>query len=108
MKFKNLFNFGKNSNDIYINKADNNDNITLKFIINGKDEKSIKCNKMDSTGEIIKRFKKEIKRENDEEILFIFGLRQLDPEYSIGENGLKDNLHITVISDYKFKRGKRI
>ena len=103
LKIKNVYNktFGKNSNHIFINEANNiNENITLKFIINGKEEKSIECNKTEPAGDVIERFKKEIKKENDENILFIFGLRSLIVDKSIGENGLKNNHYVTVISDY--------
>ena len=106
---------GNNKISIDIGEDKNiNEPIELNFIINGGEEKDerkeykeekkeilIKCNKKDLTEDVIKRFKKIIKRENDNDILFIFGLKRLIPDITIGENGLKNNLYITVISDYK-------
>ena len=106
---------GNNKISIDIGEDKNiNEPIELNFIINGGEEKDerkeykeekkeilIKCNKKDLTEDVIKKFKKIIKRENDNDILFIFGLKRLIPDITIGENGLKNNLYITVISDYK-------
>ena len=117
IQFINLIDQTLGNNKISIDIGENkgiNEPIELNFIINGGEEKDerkenkkekkeilIKCNKKDLTEDVIKRFKKIIKRENDNDILFIFGLKRLIPDITIGENGLKNNLYITVISDYK-------
>ena len=104
LQIKNIIDstLGNDSNPIYINDDnDINEKITLNFIINGKEEKSMECNKKDLTNDVIEEFKKKIKKEGDKDILFIFGTRKLIPELSIGQNGLKNNHYITMISDYK-------
>ena len=99
--------FGKkssNTNNI-INDIDIEDKeINLIFVINGIEEKLIKCNlKKDLTRHVInEKLLNEIGKNNDfDDILFIFGLRKLDLDKTIGQNRLKDNHYITVITDYK-------
>jgi len=113
IQFKNLIDqtLGRNQINIYIDdENNNNEQINLNFIINGKEDMGegeekkgiiIKCNKLERTSEVIKRFLTKIKRENDNDMKFIFGLRELKTGMTIGQNGLKDNHYITVISDYK-------
>ena len=73
--------------------------INIKVNMNGVEEKSIQCKKKDSTKEVINKFLEENKIEN-KNVLFIFGLKELNFEVSIGENGLRDNYFITMIYDY--------
>ena len=74
--------------------------INIKVNMNGVEEKSIQCKKKDSTKDVIDKFLIENKIEN-ENVLFIFGLKKLNFNVSIGENGLRENYFITMIYDYK-------
>ena len=80
--------------------TNSNDTINIKVNMNGVEEKSIQCKKKDSTKDVIDKFLIENKIEN-ENVLFIFGLKKLNFNVSIGENGLRDNYFITMIYDYK-------
>ena len=103
--FKDLFaqTFLKAQNTIHIDENNNSDEIiNLNFIINGIDEKKFECKKNELTEDVIKKFLKDIgKEEKPENFLFIFGLRRLILEITIGENGLRDNHYITMLSDFK-------
>ena len=103
--FKDLFaqTFLKVPNTIHIDENNISDEIIdLNFIINGIDEKKFKCKKNELTEDALKNFLKEIGKEEDpEKFLFIFGLRRLILEVTIGENGLRNNHYITMISDFK-------
>ena len=95
--------FGKkpHNNNIY-DDINTDKNIKLIFVINGIEEKDIECNMKDKTRDVIEKLFNKIGKKNDfDDALFIFGLRKLDLEKSIGQNGLNENLYITVISDYK-------
>ena len=77
--------------------------IKININMNGVEEKSIQCKKKDSTKEVINKFLEENKIEN-KNVLFIFELKELNFEVSIGENGLRDNYFITMIYDYKLNK----
>ena len=80
--------------------TNSDDTINIKVNMNGVEEKSIQCKKKDSTKDVIDKFLIENKIEN-ENVLFIFGLKKLNFNVSIGENGLRENYFITMIYDYK-------
>ena len=64
--------------------------------------KNLNVKKNELTVDVIKKFLKDIeKEEKPENFLFIFGLRRLILEITIGENGLRDNHYITMLSDFK-------
>ena len=91
----------KISNISYASNVTNpEESIKLNINMNGINEKIIQCKKKELTKEVINKFLKENNLEN-KDVLFIFGLRELNFEISIGENGLKDGYIITMISDYK-------
>ena len=96
--FDNILKKKKISTISYNTNSD--DTININVNMNGVEEKFIQCKKKDSTKEVIDKFLRENKYEN-ENVLFIFGLKKLDFDVSIGENGLRDNYFITMIYDYK-------
>jgi len=99
MKIKNYF-FGKeikiNTN---YNKEDDGKEITLLFNINGINEYEINCELGKMTSDVIKEVKNKFKI-NDNNALYIFDLRKLILDKSIGANGLQKKYIVTIISDY--------
>ena len=99
MKIKNYF-FGKeikiNTN---YNKEDDGKEITLLFNINGTNEYEINCELGKMTSDVIKEVKNKFKI-NDNNALYIFDLRKLILDKSIGANGLQKKYIVTIISDY--------
>jgi ubiquitin-protein ligase len=99
MKVKNYL-FGKvyKSNIDYNSSKDVID-IKLLFNVNGIDEHEIKCKLGDKTKDVIQKVRNELGI-TDKSAIYIFDLRRLDLNKSIGANGLNDNLTVTIISDY--------
>lgn len=96
--------FAKKSNNNYINE-NSSEQITLNISINGEEAIPKTCLKNQMTKDVCKQFLEENGKGNfdKENVLFIFGLKRLNPENTIGQNGLKNNHSITVILDYKPK-----
>ena len=93
----------------YIKTYDDNnteEEINLIISINGSEEQDFKCKKRENARDVVKRFLNKIGKvliENKEgdNIIFIFGLRKLILDKTIGQNGLKNNHKIMMISDFQ-------
>ena len=89
-----------NKNSTNDNNYDKENEINLLFNSNGINEKEVKCKLGEITKDVIQKAKDEYKIKDDS-ALYIFDLRKIDLNKSIGGNGFKDNYNITIISDYK-------
>lgn len=99
MKVKNYF-FGKVfKSNIDYDKSKDILEIELLFNVNGVDEHKINCKLGDKTEDVIQKNKNELGI-TDKSAIYIFDLRKLDLNKSIGANGLNKNLTVTIISDY--------
>ena len=71
----------------------------------GGDYQLIQCKEREITRNVIERFKEkysiEIKMDS-KDTLFIFSGKQIDLDFTIGENGLNKYPHFVIISDVVF------